>query len=137
MQYDDKRHEEGVRAFKILSWTGGAFGITVFLFAFFTGTPITKGFIAVVGLLAGYVLLPFALRLTNKFELIVIIGMVWVVLLVGVSTWFFGGYAAAGLPWLCAIPIFAHYYLRNTGLFIVLAAMGVCFTVISYQHIAG
>jgi signal transduction histidine kinase len=136
-QHDNKRLEDGIRAFKILSWTGGAFGLSVFLFAYLSGTPLTTGFVLVIGFVAGFLALPFALEITNKIDLIVVTSTIWMVLCIGVAAWHFGGYAAAALPWLCAIPIFAYYYLRGAKLAAVLIAMGGCFAFVTYQHLSG
>jgi signal transduction histidine kinase len=136
-EYSDKRLANGIRLFRILSWTGGAFGMAVFLLAYATGTPITTGFVVVAAVVAAYLVLPSIARLTKRLDLLVVTGLVWLSMTIGVAAWYYGGYAAAALPWLCVIPIFAHFFLRGTKLAIALAAMGLCFVFVSVQQFSG
>lgn len=135
-QHSDRRIESGIRVFKILSWLGGGFGIAVFILAILSGTPITRGFILVVGLVISFLAFPVILGLTKRLDLIIVIGMLWVVLIIGVAAWNYGGYSASALPWLCAVPIFGSYYLRGPKLMLTLAATGLCFAFISALQFA-
>ena len=135
-QYSRERLESGIRTFTLLSWIGGVFGLVVFIFALWSGTPIAAPFLSVAGLMVAYVLLPVVLRLTKRLDLITVIGMLWLVLCMGVGAWSYGGYASAALPWLCAIPILSFYYLRGIRLVVVLLALGLCLAIVSMHHLA-
>jgi hypothetical protein len=58
---------------------------SVFLFAFYSGVPITTGFIAAVGLLATHLAFPRLLGSPKRLDQIVVTGMVWVRRLIDVS----------------------------------------------------
>jgi len=133
--YTRERLDSGIRIFTLLSWVGGAFGLVVFILALMAGTPITPGFVAVVALMVGYVLLPIALRLTEQLDLITVIGILWLVVCMGVGAWTYGGYASASMQWLCAIPILAFFYLRGWRLITVMASLVLCMAVVSYRHL--
>ncbi|MBY0511579.1 MAG: HAMP domain-containing histidine kinase [Rhodospirillaceae bacterium] len=134
-RYDRERMDSGIRIFTLLSWVGGAFGLIVFIVALLAGTPVTPGFVAVVTLMAGYVLLPVALRLTRQLNLITVVGILWLVVCIGVGAWAYGGYASASMQWLCAIPILSFFYLRGWRLVVVMLALALCMAIVSYHHL--
>jgi len=134
-RYNRERLDSGIRIFTLLSWVGGAFGVVVFIAALLAGTPITPAFVTVVLLVGGYVLLPLVLRLTRRLDLITVVGNIWLVVCMGVAAWAYGGYAAAAMPWLCALPLLSFFYLRGWRVVVVMLALALCMALLSYRHL--
>jgi signal transduction histidine kinase len=131
LDFDEKRRKQGVRIFKYLSWIDGLVAVSVFIVAYTTGAPLSVGFKLIVGMVAAYLVLPLTIDRFRSPDTIIAVALIWLVALLTVATVYYGGFTAAALPWYCAIPIFAYYYLSGWRLVSVLVAVGVGFAIVS------